>query len=967
MIEANGKAAVSGTARRASRALVASRWLCTAGGLLGLAGLVGWLVNAPSLHTVLPGQAPMMPNAALALALAGSAGLLVSPTRPGRGKVLLVRIAGFIVLSIGIATLVEYVFRINLHVDQALIASKLGPNPGRASPLTALALASIGGALLIFDTRPTAKNRPSEWLLFAAGLISVVGLTGQILGTGSVYHLGGVPVVGMAVPTAVSLFLESSGLLLARPQAGVMSVTVADGPGGIVLRRIAVPSVVMPMLLGFLVARLFQEVNSDDYPIVVASIAGVITMSGLAVLVVTARLLTGTHDALQANRARARELISLASDGVFVSDLAGRFTEVNAAGCRMLGMAEDEIVGRTIADFIPPEEVERLAVTRARLLEGGTEMGEWLLRHKNGDYVPVEVSSNMLPGGRWQAIVRDISQRRAAEEESRRAKAKIDGIVSIAAEAIISIDESQRITIFNRSAERIFGWSASEAIGQPVEILIPERFRAVHRAHVHGFAADAGSARPMGNRGAAIFGLRKDGTEFVAEAAISKLRIGHELTFTVVVRDVTDERRHANYEKHLAAIGLLLTSSLDRGQLASSSANLLVGDFADICIVDILDGRDGNHRLAHTAVAHHDPAKAELVRALERVRLETRPSRFGADLLKSGRPVLLSHVTAAYIDAIARSDEHRRLMTDLAMTSIIWVPLHARGVLLGILAVALTNPRRRYDQADTDFCEEVGRRLALAIDNARLFETAKSAITARDEVLRIVAHDLRNPLGTILMRASLLKQDGRGRNGEGRESAEGIITAANRMNRLIRDLLDATRSEAGTLTLDRIALPAAAVVREAVEAQRALADKASLELRAEIPDELPQILGDRDRLLQIFENLIGNAAKFTKRGGRITVGATPREHEVLFWVSDTGEGMSADDLLHVFDRFWQGRTKHEGAGLGTVIVKALVEAHGGRVWVESTRGRGSTFYFTIPRETAVTAAAEAEDAAPTVG
>jgi len=324
-------------------------------------------------------------------------------------------------------------------------------------------------------------------------------------------------------------------------------------------------------------------------------------------------------------------------------------------------------------------------------------------------------------------------------------------------------------------------------------------------------------------------------------------------------------------------------------------------------------------------------------------------------------------VTAAYIDAIARSDEHRRLMTDLAMTSIIWVPLHARGVLLGILAVALTNPRRRYDQADTDFCEEVGRRLALAIDNARLFETAKSAITARDEVLRIVAHDLRNPLGTILMRASLLKQDGRGRNGEGRESAEGIITAANRMNRLIRDLLDATRSEAGTLTLDRIALPAAAVVREAVEAQRALADKASLELRAEIPDELPQILGDRDRLLQIFENLIGNAAKFTKRGGRITVGATPREHEVLFWVSDTGEGMSADDLLHVFDRFWQGRTKHEGAGLGTVIVKALVEAHGGRVWVESTRGRGSTFYFTIPRETAVTAAAEAEDAAPTVG
>jgi signal transduction histidine kinase len=214
------------------------------------------------------------------------------------------------------------------------------------------------------------------------------------------------------------------------------------------------------------------------------------------------------------------------------------------------------------------------------------------------------------------------------------------------------------------------------------------------------------------------------------------------------------------------------------------------------------------------------------------------------------------------------------------------------------------------------------------------------------------------------MRASLIKQDGRGGNGDRRESAEGIISAANRMNRLIRDLLDATRSEAGKLTLDRILISAGAVVREAVDAQHALTDKASLELRADVPADLPQIFGDRDRLLQIFENLIGNAAKFTKQGGRITVGATPREHEVLFWVSDTGEGMSADDLVHVFDRFWQGRGKHEGAGLGTVIVKALVEAHGGRVWVESTRGRGSTFYFTIPREAE---AAAAEAAAPTAG
>ena len=169
------------------------------------------------------------------------------------------------------------------------------------------------------------------------------------------------------------------------------------------------------------------------------------------------------------------------------------------------------------------------------------------------------------------------------------------------------------------------------------------------------------------------------------------------------------------------------------------------------------------------------------------------------------------------------------------------------------------------------------------------------------------------------------------------------------MNRMIQDLLDVTRIEAGSLAIEAARVSAREAVSEVVETQRAVASVASLELQLELEQDLPAVWADRDRLLQVFENLIGNAVKFTKPPGRIVVGAASRGEEVLFWVEDTGTGIAADHLPHVFDRFWQAEAAgRRGAGLGLPIVKGIVEAHGGRVWVESTPGLGSTFYFTIP-------------------
>jgi signal transduction histidine kinase len=264
-------------------------------------------------------------------------------------------------------------------------------------------------------------------------------------------------------------------------------------------------------------------------------------------------------------------------------------------------------------------------------------------------------------------------------------------------------------------------------------------------------------------------------------------------------------------------------------------------------------------------------------------------------------------------------------------------------------AVVLVSSTREYGPANLRMAEEFALRAALSIDNARLYRAAERAVQVRDDVLGVVAHDLRNPLGTILMQAALLRRRESELGPSTRKPSEAIERAAKRMNDLIQDLLDVTRMEAGRLSIEPSRMPVRQLVSDALESQGPLASSCSIELRQQVEGDLPEVWADRDRLLQTFENLIGNALKFTDRAGRITVGASPRDGQVLFWVSDTGVGIDPEDVPHLFDRFWQAPgTRRQGAGLGLPIVKGIVEAHGGRIWIESKPGRGTTVFFTIP-------------------
>lgn len=363
---------------------------------------------------------------------------------------------------------------------------------------------------------------------------------------------------------------------------------------------------------------------------------------------------------------------------------------------------------------------------------------------------------------------------------------RFSSIVDIAADAIVSVDEDQVITLFNQGAERMFGYRASEIIGQSLDLLIPPDVVRVHREHMKEFAKSSVSARRMGER-SEVRGRRKNGDIFPAEASISKFEIEGRQVFTAVLRDVSDRRA---------------------------------------------------------------------------------------------------------------AEEERARLLDAERT--------ARAA-------------------------------------------AELAVRTRDDVLAVVSHDLRNPLSVIEMCAATLSEKLSPDDEDARYLVTTIENSTEWMNRLIEDLLDVARMEAGRLTLDRQRHDLLLVLSDAMVRVEPLIREKAIILREDLPEHLPRAHVDARRVIQVLENLVSNAVKHTAAGGEIRLSAESSAGEVRIAVRDTGSGIPAENLPYLFDRFWQARgARRGGAGLGLAIAKGIVDAHGGRMWVESEVGVGSTFAFSIP-------------------
>jgi PAS domain S-box-containing protein len=441
------------------------------------------------------------------------------------------------------------------------------------------------------------------------------------------------------------------------------------------------------------------------------------------------------------------------------------------------------------------------------------------------------------------------------------------------------------------------------------------------------------------------------------------------------VRDITDARRNENALRLLAAASGTLSTTLDYHRVLDDVAQLAVPRFADWVLVDLID-RGG--ALQRVAVAHADPARAELAARLREFPCDAKPEPPPGRALAAGQSQLLSEVPLGRVDDVAGARGPVEAMKEVGPRSVLAVPLLARGRRMGSMTFISTDESgRRYVEADRALAEELGRRAALALDSAQLFDEASTerrraeeANRAKDEFLAVVSHELRTPLTAILGYSSMLRA-GNLREAARARAVEVIERNARTQAQLIEDILDISRVVSGKLHLNIEATDLRQVVLNALDAVRPAADARGIALVTHFEPGLPALSGDPERLQQVVWNLLSNAIKFTPPGGRVSVGLSAVGGQSELVVSDTGRGIPAAFLPYVFDRFRQADASstrsHGGLGLGLAIVKHLVELHGGTIEARSPgEGLGSTFIVRLPRA-APRAAPPPSARAPTEG
>jgi signal transduction histidine kinase/ActR/RegA family two-component response regulator len=416
--------------------------------------------------------------------------------------------------------------------------------------------------------------------------------------------------------------------------------------------------------------------------------------------------------------------------------------------------------------------------------------------------------------------------------------------------------------------------------------------------------------------------------------------------------------RYVNAQKarleFLTEAGQLLTSSLDYRSTLTRLTGLLVPRLGDWCAVH-LDGVPPEEM----AIAHVDPAKIAIVRELyARYPLPPDSQLGSAGVLRTGEAQLASSIGPGFFESIACDDDHLSLLRQLDTCSWAVVPLRVQDSLFGVLALGCSDSGRHYEQSDLVLFSELARRASVALDNARVYELAQqersrveAATRAKDEFVAMVSHELRTPLNAILGWVRLIRSGSL--SPEKREHAFGVIERnANAQDRLVADLLDISKVITGKIRLVPAQVDLANVVDMAVESARPAADAKGITIEVNAPPGA-MIRGDGDRLQQIVWNLVANAVKFTSRRGTVRVQLQKVASEIEITIADTGEGIHADFLPHVFEAFRQSDTSttraHGGLGIGLSITKHLVELHGGTIRAESDGiGRGATLVVRLP-------------------
>jgi signal transduction histidine kinase/ActR/RegA family two-component response regulator len=454
-----------------------------------------------------------------------------------------------------------------------------------------------------------------------------------------------------------------------------------------------------------------------------------------------------------------------------------------------------------------------------------------------------------------------------------------------------------------------------------------------------GLGMFAAIAIATGWLGEKFHAAKRDGQQAIEKAS----KEGEQLRVTIAER-----RRAEEALNFLAAASTTLAALADRQSALQQAARLPVPFLADWCVVYVIDEHGAIDYHAH---AHRELQKEALLgKMLSKFPLDWNSNTATVRALRTGRSQLMDQLPEPLLSSFTQSEEHREMVRVLGPQAVISVPLKIREKTIGVIGLVSCDRNRRYGQREVELAESLAVRVAVAVENARLFHAVKEANRQKDEFLAMLAHELRNPLAAIKYAVSIGQM---APGGPPEETFEIIDRQTQNLAHLIEDLLDVSRISRDKITLRKDAIDVASIVSGAIATVRPLVEDKRHELILEIPDEPIYLFADPTRAEQIVMNLLTNAAKYTKRGGRITVRAATDGDEAVIEVIDTGIGLPPELLSRVFDLFAQAdRTLDRaegGLGIGLTVAQKLAEMHGGKITADSDGlGKGSKFTVRLP-------------------
>ena len=448
--------------------------------------------------------------------------------------------------------------------------------------------------------------------------------------------------------------------------------------------------------------------------------------------------------------------------------------------------------------------------------------------------------------------------------------------------------------------------------------------------------------------GVAQFGS-KSAFEFSEEDKLLFRSAVSRATSSVVKAEAFSElARSEAAQRFLSVAGHEFSKSLDFEATLIKIAYLAVPAIADWCVVD----RRESDRIRRVAAAHADPAKTWIAKAIgERYPTDPRDERGVARVFRTGKAEWQAEIADADLAVYARDAGHLEMLRAVGLKSVIIVPVAIQGEVNCTITLVTAESGRRYSDSDIRVAGQLADRAAAALENARLYATAQHAIFVREQILAMVAHDLRNQLMIIGTGAAVLTQKPESAGADRiQKIAERIIPTIGTMRRLLDDLVDMGAIEAGKLSFNPESVAVTDILKEVYETCHPAAHESGLEVKLELCCSTLRVQADPKRIMQVLSNLVGNAVKFTPPGGTVTLRADLEDSLVRFAVCDTGPGIAEADLSTLFEPYsiveHRART---GSGLGLYIAKRIVTEHGGRLWAASEVGKGSAFYFTLPR------------------